>query len=257
MLPKILVAILAKQQARMLPLYLDCLDRLDYPKDRIVLYVRTNNNTDRTAGLLQAWLEPRRFAYDRVIYQGHDLPQRVERFARHDWNDERFAVLGQLRHASLQATLFHGCEYYFTADCDNFLLPHTLRTLVALQLPIVAPLLQSDQPRTGYSNFHYAVDAAGYFRDHDMYFRVLRREVRGIIAVDVVHCTYLVRADVIPQLAYCDDSHRHEYVIFSASARKAGIQQYLDNREIYGFLTFGEDPEECRKLLHTTTGTNP
>ena len=56
----------------------------------------------------------------------------------------------------------------------------------------------------------------------------------------VVHCTYLVRADVIPELTYEDESDRHEYVVFSDSARKAGIPQYLDNRQVYGYITFGE-----------------
>ena len=46
--PRILLAILAKQKEEMLPLYLDCIEALDYPKSQIVLYVRTNNNTDGT-----------------------------------------------------------------------------------------------------------------------------------------------------------------------------------------------------------------
>ena len=60
----------------------------------------------------------------------------------------------------------------------------------------------------------------------------------------MVHCTYLVRADVIPELTYEDESQRHEYVVFSDSARKAGIPQYFDNRQIYGYITFGEGDEQ-------------
>ena len=60
----------------------------------------------------------------------------------------------------------------------------------------------------------------------------------------MVHCTYLVRADVIPELTYEDASGRHEYVVFSDSARKAGIPQYFDNRQVYGYITFGEDDEQ-------------
>ena len=59
----------------------------------------------------------------------------------------------------------------------------------------------------------------------------------------MVHCTYLVRADVIPELTYEDATGRHEYVVFSDSARKAGIPQYLDNRQVYGYVTFGEGDE--------------
>jgi hypothetical protein len=58
--------------------------------------------------------------------------------------------------------------------------------------------------------------------------------------VPVIHCTYLVRADVMADLTYEEDSVRHEYVVFSDSARKAGIPQYIDNRQVYGYVTFGE-----------------
>jgi len=38
-------------------------------------------------------------------------------------------------------------------------------------------------------------------------------------------------------LSYVDGSGRHEYVVFAESARRAGITQYLDNRQVYGYLT--------------------
>jgi hypothetical protein len=41
-------------------------------------------------------------------------------------------------------------------------------------------------------------------------------------------------------LSYEDESGRHEYVIFSDVARKAAIPQYLDNRQVYGYITFSE-----------------
>ncbi len=61
---------------------------------------------------------------------------------------------------------------------------------------------------------------------------------------------------MIPDLTYQDGTERHEYVIFSDSARKAGIPQYLDNRQVYGYVTFGEGEhhvsggiEQARALL--------
>jgi hypothetical protein len=59
--------------------------------------------------------------------------------------------------------------------------------------------------------------------------------------VPVVHCTYLIRADVLNDLAYEDGTSRHEYVVFSGSARNSDIPQYLDNRQVYGYITFGDD----------------
>ena len=65
----------------------------------------------------------------------------------------------------------------------------------------------------------------------------------------VVHCTYLIRAACLPALSYIDASARHEYVIFSESARKAGVPQYLDNRQVYGYLSLTEDPGPAARLL--------
>lgn len=36
--PKVMIAILARNSAHSLPYYLDCIDRLDYPKDRIAIW---------------------------------------------------------------------------------------------------------------------------------------------------------------------------------------------------------------------------
>jgi hypothetical protein len=65
----------------------------------------------------------------------------------------------------------------------------------------------------------------------------------------VVNCTYLVRADVISWLKYRDATTRHEYVIFSESARNAGVPQFFDNRQVYGYLTRTEEPADAEKLL--------
>ena len=64
-----------------------------------------------------------------------------------------------------------------------------------------------------------------------------------------MHCTYLIRASCIPKLAYSDGTPRHEYVIFSDTARKAGIPQYFDNRQVYGYLTLTEEAVKATKLI--------
>lgn len=38
MKPKVMIAILARNAAHSLPYYLGCIDRLDYPKDRIAIW---------------------------------------------------------------------------------------------------------------------------------------------------------------------------------------------------------------------------
>ncbi|RWB67974.1 glycosyltransferase family 25 protein [Mesorhizobium sp.] len=238
--PRVLVAILAKQKEPALPLYLACIESLDYPKDSIVLYIRTNNNTDRTEQILREWVERVGHLYAAVEFDSSDVADRVEQFREHEWNETRFKVLGRIRNISLRKTLEHNCDFYFVVDVDNFVRSATLRELVALDLPIVAPLLRSISPGQYYSNYHAEVDANGYYAKCDQYGWVLNRHVRGVIEMPLVHCTYLVRADVLTELTYEDGTSRYEYVIFADSARRSGIVQYMDNRQVYGYITFGD-----------------
>lgn len=236
--PSVLIAILAKQKEKFLPLYLECIERFDYPRSAIHLYIRTNNNTDNTKNILRAWLERIGSSYASVEFDAQDVSEQVERYGVHEWNPLRFRVVGQIRNTSLHKALKRNCQFYFVADVDNFIRPETLKSLVSLNLPIVAPLLRMISPDDPYSNFHAAADANGYYKEVPHYHVLLHRRIRGIIEVPVVHCTYLIRASVIPDLTYQDNTDRHEYVVFSDVARTRGIAQYLDNRLVYGNILF-------------------
>ena len=235
--PRVMIAILAKQKEPMLPLYLRCIEALDYPRESIVLHIRTNDSSDRTAQLLREWTTGLR-GYAGIELDDSSVDRSIAQYGVHEWNAARFRLLGRLRTESLQRALHHDCAHYFTADVDNFVRPETLRELVSLDLPIVSPLLRCVDPdRSRYSNYHSDVDDNGYFLDRPRYDWILERRITGVIEVPVAHCTYAIRADVIPLLSYADDTERYEYVIFSDSARKAGVPQYLDNRQVYGCLT--------------------
>jgi hypothetical protein len=148
--PRVLVAILAKQKEPSLPLYLECIEAFDYPKSSIVLYIRTNNNTDATEQILRAWAARVGHLYAGVEFDAEDVAARVERFRVHEWNATRFSVLGRIRSVSLRRTLAHNCDFYFVTDVDNSIRPCVLRELVTLDLPIVAPLLRPISPTQFY-----------------------------------------------------------------------------------------------------------
>jgi hypothetical protein len=247
--PRILLAILAKQKEQELPLYLRCIEELDYPKTSIVLYVRTNNNTDRTEQILRDWIAQVGSSYAGVEFDAPPVEEPVETFGQHEWNATRFRVLGNIRNVSLAKTAEHACDFYFACDVDNFIHPCTLRELVALKLPIVAPLLRVTDPNGYYSNFFAEIDLNGFYGHCDQYRWILERRVRGVFEVPVVHCTYLIRGDVIPRLGYLDGSDRYEFAVFSDIARKAGIQQYIDNRQVYGYITFDAGSDAAKGIV--------
>lgn len=242
--PRVLVAILASQSAAALPLYLRCIEALDYPKSSIVLYIRPYDSTEATEHLLRDWMSRVGSEYAGAEFVEGSGRNQTEPSASAPSSEVNFRVPGGLCKSSLSRAADHGCAFCFVANVGTFLRRCTLRSLVALNLPIVAPFLRSVSPADFYSNYHAEIDANGYFKDCDQYVWSLNRWVRGILEMPVVNLTYLVRADVIGDLVYEDGTARHEYVIFSASARARGTPQYLDNRQVYGYHTYGVNSDQ-------------
>jgi hypothetical protein len=232
------IAILAKDKAHHLPLYLDLIENQTYPASKIKLYIRTNNNKDHTAEVLENWIEKVKDKYSEIYYDASDVEEPVHEYGPHEWNSIRFKVLGRLRQESADWARKKG-THYLVVDCDNFIVPETLERLLHTGLPVVGPLLRNgDDPNSYYSNYHYLTDENGYYKDSNYYYEILYGKIKGLIEVEVIHCTYLVRNIVLDKVCYDDGSGRYEYAIFSDMLRKSGIPQYIDNRHEYGKLTF-------------------
>ena len=237
----VVFAILAKDKAHVLPTYLACLRRQTVDPSQIHLYIRTNDNKDDTEEVLRRFVEEHGSAYASVHFDVSSVADRLKGYGHHEWNCDRFKILGSIRQASIQHAIDLGA-HYFVADCDNFIEPHCLRAMLDVQeLGVVAPLLRS---RTLYSNYHADIDANGYMKDSPNYVPILERRIKGLIDVPVVHCTYFIHNRLLPVISYDDGSFRYEYVIFSAVLRSHNVPQYIDNRTDYGYLTFAETAEQ-------------
>lgn len=248
--PIVFVAILAKQKAKMLPAWLQSLSQWDYPKDRIILYVRSNNNTDDTEQILRDWVAENGKWYRHVTEDYRDIDANVQDFLVHEWNPTRFKALGQIREDSINLAWQADADFYWVVDVDNFVKPHTLRRMVGHNLPVIAPMLYSaDVEQTAYSNYHIVTTQFGYYFEDVRYYQILKQEIKGLIVCDVVHCTYLVRKDVFEHVRYLDDTQDYEYVIFSRTLRNLGIPQYLDNQEVYGWLSTRENLKAIQDKL--------
>jgi glycosyltransferase involved in cell wall biosynthesis len=249
--PRVLVAILASQKEAVLPLYLECIEALDYPKSAIVLHIHACDSTDGTERLLREWVERNGDLYAGVEFECDDVEGHARPLGGHERELERELErarrLGQVRNGCLDRAEENACDFCFIADVGHFVRPCTLRELVALDLPIVAPFLRSVEPGNPYSNYHSQIDANGYFKESDLYSLILGQQVRGILEQPVVNGCYLVRTDVREGLSGEDATARHPYVIFSESARRLGVPQYLDNRQVYGYMVLRDAGD-----LHTS-----
>ncbi|MDF2929406.1 glycosyltransferase family 2 protein [Anaerospora sp.] len=244
------VAILAKDKAHVLPLYLNLIENQTYPASKIKLYIRTNNNNDNTAEVLEQWIERVKDRYSEIYYSSNDVDEQVQLYSPHDWNDLKLTVLKRLRQESIEWARARG-THYFVADCDNFIALDTLEVMLETGMPVIGPLLKDgDSEASYYSNYHFHVNEYGYYQYAELYFDVFHQRIKGLIEVEVIHCTYLVRSEVLNIASYIDNTSRYDYVIFSDTLRKAGIPQYIDNRRIYGKLTFCDTIEDfCSKNI--------
>jgi len=268
--PTVLIHILAKDKEKILPAWIkQNLDKLEYPRDRVYLYFRTNNNNDGTAEILHDWIRDQKVLRERgdddwmnydwagIEIDDSDIDVPVQNYGVHEWNPTRFKALGALRQDGIDRAIFWETDFYYTCDVDNFVMPHTLKQLVSYNQPVVAPLIRyalGKEEHKPYANYHNIASPAGYYQDNFAYYRILNGEVRGLIKCDVVHCTYLIRKDTLPKIKYVDGTDDYEYVIFSRRLRELGIIQWLDNTELYGYLTLDEDVEACLNWMEKLRG---
>jgi len=262
MAPHVVWHVLVRNGEDMLPLYLQCLQEQDYPKEDITLYVRTNDNTDATESIIESWLRWHGGEYRDVIYDNSPSLFRPEFYGNHNWDGGRVDLMRHLRDKGLMTARDLNADFFFTCDVDNFILPETLSSLVELNLPVVAPLLRyavnplecaeippyllkgTDYTSANFTNVvtHYGdtqnLLEGGEERFPEGYMDLLYRRNPGVHPVDLVHCCYLVHRDVFGRISYQNGvMGGYEYITFGFNLRYNGIQQYLDNRKNYGCLT--------------------
>lgn len=241
----VLLAILARDKEHTLDKFFNCIDDLDYDKKLITVYINTNNNVDNTEEVLRQWVKRNENSYGDVIFVSHEGDSKAVADTAHHWHAERFKLLAKIRNESMQKAKELGCDYYFVVDCDNFIIPSTLKALVNKRLPIVAPLLH-EIPRLNngyYSNFFGDVNKYGYYKKHPDYTKMVDRKMVGTFKVPVVHCTYLIDTSYIDKLSYVDGSDDYEFVIFSREARRNNVDQYICNEEKFGVLLHHYDKD--------------
>jgi hypothetical protein len=227
------IAILAKDKAYCLPLYLECILNQTYPKDKTHLYIRTNDNKDSTAEILAFFVRLHGHLFASVHFDDSSIDSELKKYGEHEWNTHRFAKLGAIRQASCDYARDKGLDY-FVIDCDNFIVPQTLERMVALRhLGVVAPMIDTTIAAT---NIHHCCTHNGYYQDCKEYHFIRNKVIRGIMECKVVHCVYFIPHPALDEVVYDDGSMRYEYVIFSNSMRTARIKQFIDNSIDYGYM---------------------
>jgi len=239
----IFFAILTRNHLKFLPNYFRCLEEMDYDKKLITIYINTNNNDDDSVNYLSDWISKNYKKYKNIIFEKcEDDPNVIKGL---DWSDNgsvRLKKMAKVRNRSLDICRLEKTDYYFVMDTDNWVCKDTLKDLIQLKKPIVAPFIKVYNESCLYSNYFCATTENGYHKDSPMAVAIWRREnLKGTFKVPLVHCTYLIDCNFLNKLSYTSDywgNHHYEFVIFSNIARKNEIDQYICNEKMYGFVNY-------------------
>uniref|UniRef100_A0A665TKE7 Procollagen galactosyltransferase 2-like n=1 Tax=Echeneis naucrates TaxID=173247 RepID=A0A665TKE7_ECHNA len=262
--PTVLISVLARNSQHSLPYFLGCIDRLEYPKDRIAIWAATDHNVDNSTAMLEEWLRGVQHLYHSVEWRPSEQPSSYadERSPKH-WSDSRFTYVMKLRQAALRAARRLWTDYILFVDSDNLLTNrHVLSDMIAENLTLVAPMLES---KSLYSNFWCGITPQGYYRRTPEYIPIRKWKRQGCFAVPMVHSTFLLdlRRRASQELAFHPPHpdypyHLDDIMAFAFSARQAGVQMYVCNRDHYGYLPvpLKQDQtveEEEESFSHTLT----
>ncbi|XP_050448494.1 glycosyltransferase 25 family member [Cataglyphis hispanica] len=248
--PTVLIAILVRNKAHTLPYFLSLLERQDYPKKRICLWIRSDNNVDRSIEILNKWISLEGEKYHSLNVQLNATSTRFEderTFA--DWSPRRFAHVIDLREKALDYARQIWADFIWMLDADVFLTnSNTIRDLVHKGYTVVAPVLRSDGT---YSNFWAGMREYYYMRT-DLYEPILIREKIGCHNVPMVHSAVLIdlRRYDSDHLTYKSekliayDGPEDDIIIFAIGANKSDVPLFVCNDEIYGFIMVPLENEE-------------
>ncbi|KRZ34351.1 Cullin-1, partial [Trichinella pseudospiralis] len=242
--PTVLISVLVRNKAHVLPYFLGTLDSLDYPKRRIQLFIRLDHSEDDSAEMLNRWLGRVNGSYHSVEFSHDDDPVGYagER-SWFDWTEDRYREVIRWKQYALDKGRRVWADYLLLLDSDVlFTDRNTLRLLIAESKPIVAPMLTSIG---AYSNFWASTTDRGYYKRTDDYDRLLTRQLIGCFAVPMVNSAVLIdlRWRASDKLALKPDRLLEPYhgpvddmLLLAASVRQVGLQMHVSNRHQYGVL---------------------
>uniref|UniRef100_A0A673CCP4 Procollagen galactosyltransferase 2-like n=1 Tax=Sphaeramia orbicularis TaxID=375764 RepID=A0A673CCP4_9TELE len=240
--PKVMIAIVARNAAHSLPHYLGCVDRLEYPKERIAIWAATDHNVDNTTAMLREWLKRAQHTYHYVEWRPMEEPRSyTDEWGPKHWPPSRFNHVMKLRQAALKAARERWADYILVRLTLNNPNQH-FRLLSS-----TAPFLQ------------------GYYKRTPDYQPIREWKRLGCFPVPMVHSTFLVdlRRESSRDLAFYPPHPDYSWafddiMVFAFSARQAGVQMYVCNREHYGFLPVPlkaqqSVEDESESFIHTIT----
>ncbi|XP_005797865.1 procollagen-lysine,2-oxoglutarate 5-dioxygenase 2 isoform X1 [Xiphophorus maculatus] len=241
--PDVLVGVFIEQPTPFLPEFFQRLLTLDYPKDKLKLFVH-NNEVYHEKHIQRFWEENRDvFKSFKVVGPEENLSQ------------------GEARNMGMDLCRKDAsCGYYFSIDSDVMLTNRqTLKLLIEQNRKVIGPLVT----RHGklWSNFWGALSLDGYYARSEDYVDIVQRKRVGVWNIPYMAHIYLIKGTVLrnelkernhfvlekldPDMALCRNSremtsHREKDSpspeSFHMLRSPKGVFMYITNRHEFGRL---------------------
>ncbi|OTF78222.1 glycosyltransferase 25 family member-like protein, partial [Euroglyphus maynei] len=167
------------------------------------------------------------------------------------WNKDHYGRLIDYKNYELYQSFLIWADWLIFMDADVILTnPMVFHDLTVSDKVVIAPMLKSFNT---YSNFWAGMDDTGYYIRSDDYLPILERKKRGTFSVPMVHsflfinlrktASRLLTFDPLEVQQLIDIQQTNSWKIpyddiiaFAKSATLNGIDLYVDNSEIWGWI---------------------
>ncbi|XP_023102058.2 multifunctional procollagen lysine hydroxylase and glycosyltransferase LH3 isoform X2 [Felis catus] len=220
--PRVLLAVFVEQPTPFLPRFLQRLLLLDYPPDRVTLFLH-NNEVYHEPHIADSWPQ----------LQGHFSAVKLV-------GPEEALTPGEARDMAMDSCRQDPeCEFYFSLDADAVITnQQTLRILIEENRKVIAPMLS----RHGklWSNFWGALSPDEYYARSEDYVELVQRKRVGVWNVPYISQAYVIRGETLrtelPQREVFSGSDTDPDMAFCKSLRDKGIFLHLSNQQEFGRL---------------------
>ncbi|KAJ8338131.1 hypothetical protein SKAU_G00370970 [Synaphobranchus kaupii] len=221
-MPIVQIAVFIEQPTPFLSEFLERLTTLNYPMDRLRLFIH-NNVVYHELHIQQFWDR------HKTVFPGTRIVGPEENL-QHD--QARTMALDSCRQ-DLK------CDYYFSIDADVAVTnPDILRILIEENKPVIAPMLS----RHGklWSNFWGALSPEGFYSRAEDYIDIVQGKRVGLWNVPYITQVYLIRGTTLRTRLAQISLYRQDGIdadmVFCRAVRDQGVFMFVSNRDEFGRL---------------------
>ncbi len=253
--PTIMIVLLVRNKAHVLRHTLALLEKQNYPKDRIALYVRSDHNEDESASILKEWLGRQSEYHSKNVVIDDTEGSQIRHYDQTEgplqWSDSRFRHVMELKETALLEARKMWADFVWYLDADAFLVnPNTIKSMTdRSHFTIVGPMLTT----VGlYSNFWAGMSDDYYYKRTDDYKPILDRKNKGCHQVPMVHSSVFVNLNkkeselltFLPERVSGYDGPHDDIIVFALSADFNGVDMVVCNNDVYGYIMLPLDGQQ-------------